>query len=159
LASPYLDTSASVHIRLLEATAFFAGLLFYFCTLWFLDRRFRRKLALAFSRHHCAGPSFATISEALRDLNEDCAHFVFTAEQSGNVLFREREIALIYGQVGIRFSGGIRGPAWALRKRVYALVPNDQLEWMKAQRGVFKYATSGYQVSIFWVNLDAFLAG
>jgi hypothetical protein len=155
----YLSSSVSAQTRFLEAAAFFAALLLYLFILWFLDRRFRRKLAQAFSRHHCAGPSFASISEALRDLNEDCAHFVFTAEQSANVLFRERRIALVYGHVGIRSPGGIRGPVWTLRKRVYAFVPNDEVEWMKANRGVFKLATSGYRFSIFWVDLNAFLAG
>jgi hypothetical protein len=124
-----------------------------------LDRRFRRKLGLAFSRHHCAGPSFATISEVLRDLNEDCAHFVFAAEQSGNVLFREKQITLVYGHVGSRSPGGIRGPVWKLGKRAYALVPNTEFEWTQTMPSVFRLATSGYRYSIFWVNLDAFLAG
>ena len=131
----------------------------YVSLLWSLDRRFRRKLGLAFSCHHCAGPSFAAISEILRDLNEDCGHFVFTAEQSGNVLFREKPVTLVYGHVGSRSQGGIRGPVWKLRKRAYALVPNAQLDWMKTIPGVFRQATSGYRYSIFWVNLDAFLAG
>jgi hypothetical protein len=159
LSIRYLSSFVSAQLRLIEAAAFVAAVGFYFGILWYLDRKFRRKLGLAFSRHHCGGPSFAAISETLSDLNEDCAHFVFMAEQSGNVFFRERPIALVYGHVGSRSPGGIRGPMWTLRKRVYALVPNDQSEWMKSHRGVFKHATSGYQFSVFWVNLDALLAG
>jgi hypothetical protein len=95
----------------------------------------------------------------LRDLNEDCGHFAFAAEQSGNVLFQEQPITLVYGHVGSRSPGGIRGPVWKLRKRAYALVPNTHLDWMKTFPSVFRHATSGYRYSIFWVNLDAFLDG
>ena len=143
----------------MEAAAFIAAVFLYLSILWNLEQRFRRKLGLAFSRDHCPGPTFAAISDTLRELNEDCAHFVFTAEQSGNVLFREKPITLVYGHVGSRFPGGIRGPVWKLRKRAYALVPNTQSDWMKTIPSVFRHATSGYRYSIFWVNLDALLAG
>jgi hypothetical protein len=157
LAFSYLVSAVTAPVRTIEAAAFVAAVFVYVSILWNLDRQFRRKLGLAFSCHRCAGPSFATISEELRELNEDCAHFIFTAEQSGNVLFREKPITLVYGHVGCRYPGGIRGPVWKLRKRAFALVPNTELEWVKTIPSVFRHATSGYRYSIFWVSLEAFV--
>jgi len=139
--------------------AFLAALLLYASLLWYLNRRFHQKLRAAFLRPPCSGPGFTAVSEILDDLNEDCAHFVFTAQHSGNNLFHDKPVTLIYGRVGSRSPGGIRGPVWTLRKAVYALVPPEQAEWMKSHSGIFTHAASGYRCSIFWVNLDAFLAG
>ncbi len=139
--------------------AFLAALLLYIAVLWYLNRRFQQKLGAAFLGRHCSGPGLTAVSEILDDLNEDCAHFVFTAERSGNILFRDKPVTLVYGRVGARSPGGIRGPVWTLRKAIYTLAPPEQSTWMKSQPDVFTHAVSGYRCSIFWVNLDAFLAG
>jgi len=142
-----------------ELAAFSAALLLYASLLWFLNWRFHKKLDAAFLRRQCTGPGFADVSETLHDLNEDCAHFVFTAERCGNILFRGKHVTLVYGRVGSRSPGGIRGPGWTLRKAVFALVSHHESEWMRSNPDVFTHTVSGYRYSIFWVNLDTLLAG
>ena len=80
-------------------------------------------------------------------------------ERHANVLFRDKEITLIFGRVGTRSPGGIRGPVWTLAKKMYALAENSQTEWMRGNADVFEPAMSGYHYSVFWVNRDALIAG
>ena len=95
----------------------------------------------------------------MEEINLDSAHFVFTMERYANVPFRRKEVILVFGRVGTRSPGGIRGPVWRLAKTAYALVPNSQAEWVTSNGDVFKPAMSGYSHSVFWVNLDAMKAG
>ena len=133
------------------------GLSLYGALVWILHRRFHKKLAAAFSRHGEEEPTFAAVKEKLDDLNEDSAHFVFTMDRRANIAFRGRSITLVYGRVGTRSPGGIRGPVWTLRKTIYVLVPRSESAWMESHSEVFQQAMSGYHVSIFWVNLEAML--
>jgi hypothetical protein len=144
-------------VRSTEFAAVIAGLSLYGAFVSILNWKFHRKLAAVFSRHLDEGPTSAEIGEALNDLNEDSAHFVFTMDRSANIPFREGFITLIYGRVGTRSPGGIRGPVWTLRKTVYAFVPNSHVPEIKRHADIFEPAMSGYRFSIFWVKLDALL--
>jgi len=146
-------------IRTAELLAVAAVLLFYGWLLWFLNGRFLKKLDLVFCRHSLDQPAFGQVQKTLEEINLDSAHFVFTMERHANVLFREKEVTLLFGRVGIRSAGGVRGPVWRLAKTAYALVPNSQAEWMTSNGDVFKPAMSGYSHSVFWVNLEAMKAG
>jgi len=142
-----------------ELVFFIAGLLLYGLLLWFFKRRFLKKLDLVFSKHSEDAPGSAEIAQRLEALNLDSAHFVFTMERHANVPFRQNRITLVYGRIGIRSPGGIRGPEWTLRKAVYALADKHQTEWLRGHPDAFTYATTDYSNSVFWVSLDAFLAG
>ena len=115
-------------IRIGELLAVTAVLLFYGWLLWFLNGRFLKKLDLIFRRHSLDHPAFGQVQKTLEEINLDSAHFVFTMERHANVLFREKEVTLLFGRVGIRSAGGVRGPVWRLAKTAYALVPNSQAE-------------------------------
>lgn len=146
-------------IRIGELLAVTAVLLLYGWLLWFLNGRFLKKLDLIFRRHSAAQPTFAQVQKTLEEINLDSAHFVFTMERYANILFREKEVTLVFGRVGKRSPGGIRGPVWRLAKTAYALAPNHQAEWMKRNADVFKPAAAGYGHTVFWVNLNAMKAG
>ena len=146
-------------IRTGELLAVAAVLLFYGWLLWFLNGRFLKKLDIIFRRHILDQPTFIQVQKTLEEINLDSAHFVFTMERHANIPFRQKVVTLVFGRVGIRSAGGIRGPVWRLAKTAYALAPNSQAEWMKRNADVFKTATSGYGHSVFWVNLDAMKAG
>ena len=137
-----------------ELVIFAAGILLYVGLLWSIKRRFLKKLDLVFSRHHDDAPDFAELSKRLDSLNLDSAHFVFTMDRHANILFRQNKITLIYGHTGARSPGGIRGPVWTLRKRVYALVDKNQTAWMNNNPDIFECAMAGYSYSVFWVSLD-----
>ena len=141
-----------------ELVVFLSGLVLYGVLLWSLKRSFLKKLNRVFSRHRDDAPNFAEISKRLETLNLDSAHFVFTIERHANLLFRQNKITLVYGRVGSRSPGGIRGPVWTLRKRVYALVDRKQTEWMKRQPDAFQFAMAAYPDSVFWADLDRMLS-
>jgi hypothetical protein len=142
-------------IRIAELLAVTAVLLLYGWLLWFLNGRFLKKLDLVFSQHSADQPTFGQVQRTLEEINLDSAHFVFTMERYANILFRQKEVTLVFGRVGIRSAGGIRGPVWRLAKTAYALAPKSHAEWMKGHADVFKPALSGYGYSVYWVDLDA----
>ena len=141
-----------------ELAIFIAGILLYGVLLWSKKRRFLKKLDHIFSKHNNDTPDVTEISKRLEALNLDSAHFVFTMDRHANILFRQNKITLVYGRVGARSPGGIRGPAWTLSKRTYALADKTQMEWMKSNTDIFECATAGYSYSVFWVNLDKMLS-
>jgi hypothetical protein len=145
-------------IRTPELLAVTAGLVLYGALLWFLNRRFLKNLDRIFCQRRLSQPALAEIQKTLEQLNLDSAHFVFAMDRYANIPFREKEIILIFGRVGTRSPGGIRGPVWRLAKTVYALSENSQAEWMKGNADVFKPAMSGYGHSVYWVNLTALKA-
>jgi hypothetical protein len=145
-------------VRTPELLFVIAVLALYAALLWFLNRRFLKRLDLVFSRHSSDEPDIADIKRALDELNLDSAHFVFTMDRHANILLRQKAITLVYGHVGTRSPGGLRGPVWTLSKTVYALVDNGGAEWMKNNSDIFRPALSGYDHSIFWVNLNALSA-
>jgi hypothetical protein len=142
-------------VRTAEFLSVTAVLVFYGWLLWLLNRRFLKRLDGVFSRHGLDEPTLSEVERTLEEINLDSAHFVFTMERYANVLFREKDVTLVFGRVGIRSPGGIRGPVWRLAKTVYALAPNSQAEWMRSNGDVFKPAMSAYTHSVFWVNLGA----
>jgi len=146
-------------IRIAELLAVTAGFALYGWLLWLLNGRFLKKLDLVFCRHSLDQPTFGQVQRTLEQINLDSAHFVFTMERYANVPFRRKEVILVFGRVGTRSPGGIRGPVWRLAKTVYALADNRHTEWMKSHADVFKPAMSGHGHSVFWVNLDAMIAG
>ena len=143
--------------RMPELVTFLAGILLYGGLLWSIRRRFLQKLDLVFSQSGDEAPDSAEINKRLDSLNLDSAHFVFTMDRHANLRFRQKRITLVYGHIGTRSPGGIRGPAWTLKKRVYALADQRQAEWMNRHPDVFERATTGYNDSVFWVNLDGML--
>jgi hypothetical protein len=145
-------------IRTAELIAVTSVLILYTALLWFLNRRFLKKLDRIFCRHSFDEPTLPQIEKTLEQLNLDSAHFVFTMERYANVPFREKEVTLVFGRVGTRSPGGIRGPVWKLAKRVYALADNNETEWMKSHADVFRPAMSGYGYSVFWVDLGPLMA-
>jgi len=142
-----------------ELVFFITGLLLYGVLLWSIKRRFLKKLDLVFSKHTYDAPDFTEISKRLEALNLDSAHFVFTMDRHANVLFRQNKVTLVYGRVGARSPGGIRGPVWTLRKRIFALADKNQTEWMNSNPDVFECAMASYGDSVFWVGLDRMLSG
>jgi hypothetical protein len=80
-------------------------------------------------------------------------------DRHANILFRQHRITLVYGHIGARSPGGIRGPVWTLKKMVYALVDKNQIEWTKSNPDVFKHAMDSYSYSVFWVDLHGMLSG
>jgi hypothetical protein len=142
-----------------ELVAVLAVFGLYGVVLWFLNQRFHRRLEAVFSQHRGGRPTFAEIGEVLDDLNLDSAHFVFAVERHANIRFREKDVTLVYGRVGTRSPGGIRGPVWTLRKAVYALADEGQTAWMKGCPEVFTGAMSGYRFAVFWVKLEEILKG
>ena len=144
-------------IRTTELLAAGAGLLLYGSLLWFLNRRFLQKLDRVFGQHGFDQPTLTHVQRTLEELNLDSAHFVFTMERYANIPFRQKEVTLVFGRVGTRSPGGIRGPVWRLAKTVYALADNSQTEWMKSNANAFTLAMSGYSHSVFWVNLGAMM--
>jgi hypothetical protein len=145
-------------VRTPELLAVTAGLMLYGALLWFLNRRFLKRLNLIFSQHRLDEPTLTDIKRTLDELNLDSAHFAFAVERHANILLRHKEVTLVYGRVGTRSPGGMRGPVWTLAKTVYALAENSQTEWMKSNSDIFRPAMSGYRYSIFWVNLDELIA-
>jgi hypothetical protein len=142
-----------------ELVIFIAGILLYGALLWSIKRRFLKKLDRVFLKHSDDAPDFAEIRKRLDALNLDSAHFVFTMDRRANIVFRQNKITLVYGHIGSRSPGGIRGPVWTLRKMVYALADKNQMEWMTSNPDVFQCAMAGYSYSVFWVSLDRVLAG
>jgi hypothetical protein len=144
-------------IRTTELLAAGAGLLLYGSLLWFLNGRFLKKLDRVFCQHSSDQPTLTHVQRTLEEINLDSAHFVFTMERYANIPFRQNEVTLVFGRVGTRSPGGIRGPVWRLAKTVYALANHSQKEWMKSNADVFKLAMSGHDYSVFWVNLGAMI--
>jgi len=144
-------------IRTTEFLAVTAVLLLYGSLLWFLNRRFVKKLDRIFCQHSLDRPTLAHVQRTLEEINLDSAHFVFTMERYANIPFRQREVTLVFGRVGTRSPGGIRGPVWRLAKTVYALAHHSQTEWMMSNADVFRPAMSGNSYSVFWVNLAAMI--
>jgi len=142
-----------------ELIIFVAGLLLYGVLLWSIHRRFLKKVDLIFARHDSDAPSSAEINKRLDALNQDSAHSVFCMDRHANISFRQQKLTLVYGRVGTRSPGGIRGPVWTLRKTVFALVDTNQMDCMKSTPNIFKCAINGYTDSVFWVSLDALLSG
>lgn len=68
--------------------------------LWYLKRRFLKKLDLAFPKHNDDASAFAGIEKRLDALNQDSAHFVFTMERYTEIRFRQRDISVLYGRIG-----------------------------------------------------------
>ncbi len=145
-------------IRAPELITFLTGILLYGVLLWSGQRRFLKKLDLVFSKHGVDEPNETTVREVLEELNLDSAHLMFTMDRHANIAFQESKITLLYGHIGTRSPGGIRGPVWTLKKAVYALVDKTETQWANHHPAVFKYALSGYSYSVFWVNLDALIA-
>ena len=166
LGDERLHTQGGYELSLMLATSgtpeliiFITGLLLYGVLIWSIRRRFLKKVDLVFSKHSDDAPDFTEISERLDAVNLDSAHFVFTMDRYANILFRQNKITLVYGHIGTRSPGGIRGPVWTLRKATYALADKNQIEWMKSNPDVFKHAMATYSYSVFWVDLDAMLSG
>jgi hypothetical protein len=153
------QTAVIAAVRTAELLAVTTVLAFYGSLLWYLNGRFLKKLDRIFCRQSLDQPTLGEVQRTLEEISLDSAHFIFTMERYANIPFRQKEVILVFGRVGTRSRGGIRGPLWRLAKTTYALAHNSQTEWMKSNADVFRPAMSGYDYSVFWVNLDALIAG
>src|ERR1700740_3288019 len=93
-------------VRITELVFVSVGLLLYVSLLWFLQRRFLKKVNLVFSHRSCDERTVTQIKRTLDDLNLDSAHCMFTMERITNIVFRRKEITLLYGRVASRSPGG-----------------------------------------------------
>lgn len=112
----------------------------------------RRDVLFVLSRHAFKKPTKNEIRLALSGINAHCPRYTFGIERSANIIFRGRQICLVYGPVG-RLTPSKFGLSWNNATCLYALFDDNQVEWAQANGDVFSVAHFASPYSAFWVKM------
>jgi hypothetical protein len=132
-----------------RAVGWVALLILAFIPLWLW--RCRRLVSRLFAGREGDKTALQEMRQKLEVVNEECSTHLFGAERVATACLHENPISLVYGFVVRQaWKGGVE-------KHVFAVVDQDQTDWMQRYSDVFEPAFSGSRSSIFWVKVPTLL--